>query len=121
MHKLSNSLDIYLTYWSYKSINNELINPTFSQILVCQVHFFHFPLSLSLSLCAPAPQAKEVESFNGVVGGGAKIFDFDVERVEVGDEGILQGAPEGVRSDHDLEGLSCRSGCGGLNHGVERR
>ena len=80
--------------------------------------FFSFS---SLSLCAPAPQAKEVESFNGVVGGGAKIFDFDVERVEVGDEGILQGAPEGVRSDHDLEGLSCRSGCGGLNHGVERR
>ena len=77
--------------------------------------------SLSLSLCVPAPQAKGVESFNGVVGGGAKVFDFDVERVKVGDKGVLQGTPEGVRSDHDLEGLSCGNGCGGLNHGVEGR
>lgn len=65
--------------------------------------------------------SKEAKSFSGVVGGGAKIFDFDVERVEVGDEGVLQGALEGVRTDHNLEGLSCGSGCGGLNHGVEGR
>ena len=45
----------------------------------------------SLSLSAAG---KEFESFNRVVGGGAKIFDFDVERVEVGDEGVLQGAPK---------------------------
>lgn len=30
----------------------------------------------------------------GVVGGGAEVFDVDVERSEVGDQGVLQRTAE---------------------------
>ena len=31
---------------------------------------------------------------DGVVGGGAEVFDIDVERLEVGDQGVLQRTAE---------------------------
>ena len=57
---------------------------------------------------------------DGVVGGSAEVFDFDVERAEVGDESVFEVAAEGVGSGYDFEGTSCGvgGGCGGgLGHG----
>ena len=53
---------------------------------------------------------------DGVVGGSAEVFDFDVERAEVGDESVFEVAAEGVGSGYDFEGTSCGGG-GGLGHG----
>lgn len=55
---------------------------------------------------------------DGVVGGGAEVFYFDVEGTEVGDQGVFQSAAEGVGSGYDFERTS---GGGRLGHGGEVR
>jgi hypothetical protein len=41
---------------------------------------------------------------NGVVRGGAQILDVYVEGAQVGDERVLEGTAEGVRSGYDFVG-----------------
>ena len=56
---------------------------------------------------------------DGVVGGGAEVFYFDVEGTEVGDQGVFESAAEGIGSGYDFERTS--GGGGGLGHGGEVR
>lgn len=59
---------------------------------------------------------------DGVVGGGAEVFYFDVEGTEMGDQGVLESAAEGVGSGYDFERTSGSGGGGGrLGHGGEVR
>lgn len=59
---------------------------------------------------------------DGVVGGGAEVFDFDVEGTEMGDQGVLESAAEGVGSGYDFERTSGSGGGGGrFGHGGEVR
>ena len=55
---------------------------------------------------------------DGVEGGGAKVFYFDVEGTEVGDQGVFESAAEGVGSGYDFERTSAD---GRLGHGGEVR
>ena len=55
---------------------------------------------------------------DGVVGGGAEVFYFDVEGTEVGDQGVFESAAEGVGSGYDFERTSAD---GRLGHGGEVR
>ena len=56
---------------------------------------------------------------DGVVGGGAEVFYFDVEGTEVGDQGVFESAAEGIGSGYDFERTS--GGGGRLGHGGEVR
>lgn len=57
---------------------------------------------------------------DGVVGGGAEVFYFDVEGTEVGDQGVFESAAEGIGSGYDFERTSGGGG-GRLGHGGEVR
>ena len=57
---------------------------------------------------------------DGVVGGGAEVFNFDVEGTEVGDQGVFESAAEGIGSGYDFERTSGGGG-GRLGHGGEVR
>lgn len=57
---------------------------------------------------------------DGVVGGGAEVFYFDVEGTEMGDQGVFESAAEGVGSGYDFERTSGGGG-GRLGHGGEVR
>ncbi|KAH7862666.1 hypothetical protein Vadar_007829 [Vaccinium darrowii] len=71
-----------------------------------------------------ADAAADLFAHGVVLGGGAEVLDVDVERAEVGDEGILEGAAEGVCSGYDFEaavgGLLRHLRCGGGNGWVDR-
>ena len=58
---------------------------------------------------------------DGVVGGGAEVFYFDVEGTEVGDQGVFESAAEGIGSGYDFERTSGGGGGGRLGHGGEVR